>query len=171
MGRLLLILALTGAALLLISLAAGEVETLVSVQVGYWSAVAVVLSSFASYRRMVDRRLAAGAVPEERDGLEKIEDPYELYDEENASGPETPREMLREEKKRLKQSRRSAGETARDALPAFSLWRLLAYGLLAGGFVMLQQSHRMRLAPYLLSLSVPIVVSVTYLMWRKDRDA
>ena len=101
MKRLLLVLAVGGILLLALTLIVGSREVLVSAQVGYWSAVLVVLASFGSYRRMVRARLEAGAIPangSDRDALEKIEDP----------SISTERRMDRQ-KKRGSLSRRSSG--------------------------------------------------------------
>ncbi len=143
-----------------------------SSQIAFWTSLAVVLASFGSYRRMVAQRIEAGMVAsEERDPLEKIEDPYELYDEEETEPSENFREMVKEEKRRMKAQRRSPMKVARDAVPAFSLWRLGAYGLLVLGFFYLQGRGVLSLPVYLLSLALPIVLTVWVLLQSGVRDA
>jgi hypothetical protein len=156
---------------------AGTPKVLISAQVGYWSAVLVVLASFGSYRRMVRARLEAGAIPadgSDRDTLEKIEDPFDLYGEEEAPAAEEPKplkEIVREEKARMKKQRRSPLEAARDAAPAFSLWRLGAYGMLVLGFFLLRDNHWLHLGAYLGSLALPIALAVWSLMKTEGRHA
>jgi hypothetical protein len=168
--RLLLVLAVGGILLLALTLIAGSREALLSAQVGYWSAVLVVLASFGSYRRMVRARLEAGAIPangSDRDTLEKIEDPFDLYGEEDEPAEEERKplkEIVREEKARMKKQRRSPLATARDAAPAFSLWRLGAYGVLVLGFFLLRDNHWLHLGAYLGSLALPIALAVWSLM-------
>ena len=177
MRVLLLTLTAGGGLLLLITLLTPERSFLFSAQVGYWSAVLVVLASFESYRRMVRRRLEAGAVPDngsDRDVIDKLEDPYDLYsedDEEKRSEEKSLRETIREEKKRMKKNRRSPMATARDAVPAFSFWRLGAYGVLVLGFFFLRDQKMLHLGAYLLSLGLPIVLAVWSLMRTEGRRA
>lgn len=172
MRRLLLILLITDLLLAIGALGWGGEPGLYSSQVAFWTSLLVVAASFGSYRRMVRRRLEQGMVaPEERDLLDKVEDPYELYDEDGETPPEDFKEAIREEKKRMKAQRRSPVKVARDAVPAFSLWRIGAYGLLAVGFFFLQSNGYLRIPVYLLSLAIPIVVTVWVLVTEGGRDA
>jgi hypothetical protein len=176
MGRLVVLLAAGSLLLLLITLAFGERATVASSQVGYWSAALVVLASFGSYRRMVRRRLEAGMVPEsgaDRDVIDKMEDPFALYDEKTESSPEisSAKETIREEKARLKKRRRSPLAVARDSVPAFSPGRLGAYGVLVLGFFFLRNQGLLQVGAYLGSLALPIVLAVWYLMMTEARNA
>jgi len=177
MRRLLLMLTAGAALLFFVTLLASDRSVLFSAQTGYWSAVLVVLASFESYRRMVRSRLEAGAVPDtgaDRDVIDKLEDPFDLYaeDEEEKPGEEKSlRETIREEKARMKKNRRSPLATARDAVPAFSLWRLGAYGVLVLGFFFLRDQKLLHLGAYLPSLGLPIVLTVWYLMGTERRRA
>ncbi|GEM_PF-1235707 len=169
MGRLVTILMAAAVLLALaIWIAGGRLAVLASAQVGFWSAALVVLTSFGSYRRMVRRRLEAGMVPDagaERDTVDRLEDPYDLYSEEEGSEPqESLRETIRREKAHLKKNRRSPFTVARDAVPAFSLWRLGAYGVLVLGFFWLKGSGLLSLGAYLPSLALPIILAVWILM-------
>ncbi|WP_456457734.1 hypothetical protein [Nitratifractor sp.] len=177
MRRLILILGLVDLLLAIVAFMAGGVPALVSSQVGFFSALLVVAASFGSYRRMVRQRLEAGMVaPQTRDSIDRMEDPYGLYDEESGSGEgeetsENFREIVREEKARLKKSRRSPAKVARDAVPAFSPWRLGAYALLVLGFFFLRGKGWLLLAAYLPALALPIVVTVWFLLGREGADA
>jgi len=176
MRRLLPTLGIGAVLLLLATLLSPERSILVSAQLAYWSSVLVVLASFGSYRRMVRKRLEAGMVPEtgaDRDSIDKLEDPYDLYgDEEEAPEPERSlRETIREEKRRMKKNRRSPMATARDAVPAFSFWRLGAYGVLVLGFFFLRAQGMLHLGAYLLSLGLPIVLAVWTLMRTEESHA
>ena len=152
---------------------AGGVPALASMQVGFFSSLLVVAASFGSYRRMVRRRLEAGmAAPEDRDVIDRMEDPYGLDDDESGETEEERnlREIVRDEKARLKKARRSPAQAARDAVPAFSLWRLGAYALLVAGFFFLQGRGILVLAAYLPALALPIVVTVWTLVSRGGDD-
>ena len=160
---------------LLLAIAAmgwGGLPALYSSQVAFWTSLLVVAASFGSYRRMVRKRLEQGMVaPEERDLLDKMEDPYGLYEEEEERKPEDFREAIKEEKKRMKAERRSPVKVARDAVPSFSLWRVGAYGALVLGFFFLQNNGYLVIPVYLLSLGLPIVLSVGVLVSTGARDA
>ncbi|WP_457606566.1 hypothetical protein [Nitratifractor sp.] len=172
MRRIALTLGIGAVLLLAIAYLTGGASAALSSQVGYWSSVLVVAASMGSYRRMVRQRLEAGMVGvEERDPLEKIDDPHGLYEEEEPAVPETPREMVREEKARLKKQRRSPLQVGRDAVPAFSFWRLGAYGILVLGFFILLGLGMMNLAAYLPALALPIVLVVWQLVTTGGRDA
>ncbi len=174
MRRLILILGVADLLLAIVAFVAGGVPALASSQVGFFSSLLVVAASFGSYRRMVRQRLAAGmAAPETRDNIDRMEDPYGIYDDEESGAPESPenfREIVREEKARLKKSRRSPAKVARDAVPAFSPWRLGAYALLVLGFFFLRGKGWLVLAAYLPALALPIVVTVWFLLGREGAD-
>ena len=175
MRQTLLTLLAGGVILLLLTLLTGEAGVIASAQVGYWSSALVVLASFGSYRRMVLRRLEARSIPvtgADRDVIDRLEDPYALYSEEEAAQEDdrSAREMIREEKARMKKQRRSPAAAARDAAPAFSFWRLGAYGVLAAGFFLLHGSRLLHLGAYLPALALPIVLAVWSLMRRESGD-
>jgi hypothetical protein len=167
-------LALIGAdtVLGLIALASGE-HWLINTQIGFFTSTLVIGASMLSYARMVRQRLDAGDYTrtDQRDTLDKLEDPFELYDDETppntAEEPEAIREAIREEKRRLKTQRRSVAQTVRDSRPFVSFYRIGAYGALVLGFMYLQGHHLLRIVPYLIGLGVPVVVIVLMLTTRK----
>jgi hypothetical protein len=69
----------------------------------------------------------------------------------------------------MKKQRRSPLRTAKDAAPAFSLWRLGAYGILVLGFFLLRDNGWLHLGAYLGSLALPIVLAVWTLMRTEGR--
>ncbi len=166
-----------GILLLFLTLLLGDRAVTASAQVAYWSSTLVVLASFRSYRRMVQQRLEAGMIPEtgaDRDLIDRIEDPHDLYTDtetEEENGEKPLREMIRDEKRRIRAQRRSPLQTARDTVPAFSPWRLGAYGVLAVGFFFLQSRHWLHLGAYLIALALPVVLAVWSLMRQESGDA
>ncbi len=162
MQRVVLTLLAGGALLLLLGLILGDSRLLASTQLGYWSSALVVLASFGTYRQMVQRRLEAQSIPTDqadRDSIDLIDDPHDLYSEEEDTEL-TAREQIRAEKERLKRSRRSFKATARDAVPAFSIRRLGAYGVLVLGFFFLNSTHLLDIASYLAALALPIFLAI-----------
>jgi len=136
----------------------------------YISASAVILASFSSYRQMVISRLNDNMIPEEdRDTLDKIEDPHRLY-EDNQDSQKSPSEILKEEKIALKKSRRKLSELFKDSIPALSPLKILSYLLLAGLFIWLKDSGNMNLGVYLISLSFPILIVIFTLISKESKD-
>ena len=140
---------------------------LVNSQVGFVTSSFVMLGSMLSYQSMVQGRLNVGAIPDdERDTLDKLEDPYELYDEEKIKNDEekTLVEVVKEERENLKKSRRSLWQTTKDSKASLSFYRLGAYGLLVFGFFYLNSNNFLDIPIYLVSLGLPSIISVVMLM-------
>ena len=151
----------------------GETYWLVNSQVAFISSSFVMLASMKSYKNMVNGRLNVGSIPDdERDTLDKLEDPYDLYDEEQTSDEEkTLVEVVKEERANLKKSRRSILETTKDAKPSFSFYRLAAYAVLIFGFFYLNSNHLLVIMPYLIFLSVPTIIIVVMLMKSVEKNS
>lgn len=135
----------------------------VNSQVAFISSSLVMFASMLSYRAMVERGLNAGvAIDNERDTLDKLEDPYDLYDEERQplNDEKSLKEVVLEERQKLKKSRRSVWQTTKDAKASFSLYRLSAYIILILGFFYLNANQLLELWPYLTFLSLPPIIIV-----------
>jgi len=148
--------------IILVCILFGERSWLFSSQIGYWSAALVMFASMASYRRMVDQRLGQGAIPydDDRDMIDKIGDPHDLYSEDTENIAQT----IQEEKAKLKANRRSIGEVAKDSKASLSPFRILSYALLVGGFFLLEHYHTLHIPSYLISLGLPMIVTVNTLI-------
>lgn len=145
----------------------GEEHWLINSQVGFITSSFVMLGSMLSYRSMVEGRLNVGAIPDDgRDTLDKLEDPYELYDEEQVKNDKdkTLVEVVKEERENLKKNRRSLWQTTKDAKASLSFYRLGAYGLLVFGFFYLNSTEFLDIPIYLLSLGLPSIISVVVLI-------
>ena len=146
---------------------------LINSQVAFLSTSLIMLASMKSYKNMVSNALHAGAVADDgRDTLDKLEDPYDLYDEENESvGGDCHRtlvEVVKEERENLKKSSRSIWETTKDAKASFSFYRLTAYAFLVLGFFYLNNNQTLELIPYLSFLAIPLFVVVFSLLDNKE---
>ena len=139
----------------------------VSALTAFVSASLITLASINSYRKMVESRLESGIIPEEeRDDLDRIEDPHRLYEDEETDNMDAS-EILKEEKIKLKQSRRGVKETVKDSIPALSPAKIISYLILALGFIWLKNSGMMILYAYLISLSIPMFVIIYILISEK----
>ena len=139
---------------------------LINSQVAYLSTSFIMLASIKSYKNMVAKALKAGAVTDDgRDTLDKLEDPYDLYDEVKENNEEkTLQEVVKEERANLKKNRRTIWETTKDAKASFSFYRLTAYAFLVLGFFYLNGNHILELIPYLSFLAIPLFVVVFSLL-------
>jgi hypothetical protein len=136
-------------------------------QVAFFSSSLVMLASMFSYSKFVQKGVEAGVGSgDNRDTLDKLEDPYDLYDETEPNEHEEPdlKEVVAQERANLKKSRRSMLETAKDVKSSFSFYRLSAYALLVLGFFYLNSNNILTLIPYLISLSLPPLVILFILM-------
>jgi hypothetical protein len=145
----------------------GEEHWLINTQMGFIPSAFVMLGSMLSYRSMVQGRLNVGAIPDdERDTLDALEDPYDLYDEElkKDDGEKTLVEVVKEERQNLKKSRRSVWQTTKDSKASFSFYRLASYLVLIFGFFYLNNNQLLEIPVYLFSLAIPTIVIVSVLM-------
>ena len=157
--------------IILFCMLSGNRNWLYTTQIGFVTSALVIAASMASYRRMIEKRLEYGAVPveDERDKLDKIDDPYDLYsDEVIAEEKELSREefveVVNEEKEKQKANRRSISEVIKDTRAFLSFYRIGAYGLLILGFFYLNRNDYLHIPSYFFALSVPPVIVVIMLM-------
>ncbi len=145
---------------------------LLNTQIAFVSSSLVLAASAFSYSQMVYRRLESGTgIPEDdRDEIDKLEDPHALYADIDQSDPATLKEAIREEKQRMKQHRRSLLQTMKDSSPSLSLIRLGAYLLLFIGFFYLSGNRLLHIPSYLIGLSLPIVTVVALLLNNKKES-
>jgi hypothetical protein len=170
MGNAIKVLLIVDALLAFVAYFLGGKPWLLNTQIGFITSSLVMLGSAWSYQSMVQGRLHVGAIPDdERDTLDKLEDPYDLYDDEKVKNDEekTLPEVVKEERENLKKSRRSFWETTKDAKASFSLYRLGAYLLLIMGFFYLNNNKLLDIPSYLFSLFLPMIVIVMVLMRKK----
>jgi len=142
-------------------------DALYSFLVAFSTSAIVVLASFKNYKDMVEKRVALSNKEEfdDRDTIDKIDDPYNLYDEvpeidENKS----LKDIIKEEKAELKKSKRAIKDVVKDSARAFNYIRLLAYAVLVFGFFILLKSNNLNMLYYLVTLVLPNLVAVLFLL-------
>jgi len=135
--------------------------------VAYLTSSLILIASFKSYKSMVDKRLEYASADEfdDRDSIDKLEDPYNLYNEDEIIEDEnlTTKELIKREKMLLKQNRRSIKSFLKDSSRAFSFLRLGAYAIFIFGFFYLLKSNLLSLPFYLATIIVPNIIVVVYL--------
>ncbi|HFU75377.1 MAG TPA: hypothetical protein ENK99_03755 [Campylobacterales bacterium] len=143
---------------------------LINSQIGFITSSLVMIASIISYRNMVKSRVDTGIVVgvDNRDTIEKIEDPYDLYNQDVSEDDKPISEIVKEEKEKLKKNRRSIWQVAKDSKASLSFYRLGAYSLLILGFFYLNNNHKLDITSYLFALLIPPVIIIITLI-RKIR--
>jgi len=156
--------------LIVISITFGSKVWLYNTQIGFISATLVVFASMLSYRRMINTSIAngVGEIDDSKDVIDKLDDPHDLYSEDVVQEEENFADVVKEEKAKQKQNRRSLGQTLKDSKAAFSLYRLGAYGLLVLGFMYLNRHELLYIPSYIIALSLPPLIIVVILLTQKD---
>lgn len=161
--------------LLLLSVIFGGKIWAYNTQIGFISATLIMVASVISYRRMVNTRVEHGIVTmdDSKDVIDKLEDPYDLYSEEmpEEEKSEDLAEVVKEEKQKLKENKRSLGQTLKDTKAALSIYRLGAYGVLILGFMYLNRQGLLHIPSYLLALSLPPMIIVIMLVTQKENHS
>jgi hypothetical protein len=137
-----------------------SLEFFLNLQVAFLSSFFVIIGSSYAYKKMVINDGASEMFEGERDLLDTIEDPHELYEQNDIN--DAPFEELdlktivKEEKKKIKTF--SLGSMKKGVKGSTSLFRLLPYLFLVLGFIALSNNEMLSIAIYLPSLLVGIVV-------------
>jgi len=146
---------------------------LVNTQVAFFCSLAITVGTFLSYRRMVKRRLEAGAYVLEEEEEKEPDDPHGLWKEESTSPPLDVKTMIEEEKERQKQEKKGllARSHLSSALPSFLFpYRLLGYVALIVGFLVLRRHEMFEVVPFVIGLGVvPLTALLTLLVLGKGR--
>lgn len=136
----------------------------INLEVGFLSAFLIIIGSSYAYSRMVDSQVVHGNYEEKRDTLDTIEDPHELYDDEEINDAPVEeldlKAIVKEEKAKIKTfSLKSAKYGAKGSV---SMFRIVPYIFLILGFIALKNNGLLELWYYLPALSVGIIIgSVT----------
>ena len=158
--------------LLVVAVIFFDIKVVYSTQIGYISSTLVMIASIISYRRMVNARVKEKIITmdDTRDTIDKLEDPYDLYSEDVVDDEKSLSEMVKEEKKKLKKSRRSLYQTLRDTKAALSIYRLSSYALLIIGFLYLNRQQLLDIPAYIIALGIPSVILVWVLIKEKEEE-
>ncbi len=135
--------------------------------VGFVTSSLVILASFKSYKNAVNNRIEVNLATieiDDRDLIDKIDDPYNLYDKSEADENIDIQEVIKEEKKLLKKSKRGFLETLKSSATAFSFYRLVAYVIFVSGFFYLLKGDKLSIISYLATIFLPNMIVIIYLL-------
>ena len=139
-----------------------------SLLIGYFTSSLIMMASMKSYQTFVERSVSMGLIPDdERDTIDKVEDPYMLFDDEeiDESKDKDLVEVVKEERAKLKGNGRSFLDVLKDSKTSLSPYRLLAYVSMIMGFIYLQKNEILDIKTYLISISIPMIVVIISLIW------
>ena len=171
--KLLITLILADLIILGVTLLFFDIEILWNTQIGFISSTLIMIASMISYRRMVNARVEHNiiTVDDSKDVIDKLEDPYDLYSEEikeEECDKKAFSEVVKEEKKKLKENKRTLFQILKDTKAALSVYRLSAYAVLILGFLYLNRHGLLHIPSYIVALSIPPVIIVAILLSNKE---
>jgi hypothetical protein len=125
----------------------------VNMQVGFISSFIVIILSLFGYKKMVENKIAlTDENLIERDVIDKIEDPYDLYDDYDD-------EKLCQKTSKLKENIKHVKTSARGY---FSIYRIGGYTLFFISFLMLIKSGYFLFLPFIIGISIMPLGTLIY---------
>jgi hypothetical protein len=138
-----------------------NINFFLSSQAGFISSLLVTLASYRGYKKMVEHKVAIGDIPkEDRDEFDKIDDKFKLYDEKNQNKELDFKEVLAQEKVKIKGFKKSITNTKKSFFAFISPFRLFAYLFLTASFLYLNTHHMLDIFGFLVGISVVSLVSL-----------
>jgi hypothetical protein len=144
-------------------------KVLYNTQIGFISSSLVMIGSMFGYKKMVDTRVEYDIITTDidKDVIEKLEDPYDLYSPTQEEDVEDIAKAIKEEKARLKANKRGLFQTLKDTKASLSIYRVTAYALLIIGFMYLNRHSLLHIPSYIIALGIPSIVVATFMMIHK----
>lgn len=134
---------------------------LLNIQVAFISSLIISITTFLSYQRSVNKRLDSDFdsidTLEQRDKIDEIDDPYDLYSEDGVQeekelSAHEIKTIIKEEKSRV--SRNSFKNTLQSGTSFISIYRVVGYSLLILGFFALVNHNIFNPIAYLVGLFI-----------------
>lgn len=165
--------------LIIFSITQYNLTWFLNTQVAFIGSLSVTIASFLSYRKNIQNRLSnldtsKHSMIEDRDKVDEIDDPYDLYSDheeipEEELTPEKIKEILDEEKKNVKKN--SFKNTIFSAGGFVSIYRLVGYAFLIFGFFALNNNKLFLPIPFLIGLGiVPISVLAAKFIFKTNQE-
>jgi len=137
---------------------------LINTQVAFISSMIVIFASFFSYKGMIEKRLENGEIPEDRDELDKIDDKFRLFEEEEFDKELSKDEFVKYYKTQRKKSsniKQSLLNLFKSGRGIFNPFRLMAYALLCIAMLFLIKNSLFSAVPFLVGIgAIPISIII-----------
>lgn len=127
---------------------------MISLFVAIFSTALILFASKLSYKNYVKRE-SENHNPDDRDFIDKVYDPYDLYSDENQADM-NEKEILNDNKKHigLLKNKKEIFKT----LPVhFSIFRIFAYIIFVIGFISLKDNNLLEIGYYILGVTIAIL--------------
>lgn len=134
-----------------------------SFEIAMISSAMITIGSLYAYRNMIRSKVGEVDPEDHKDSIDRLDDPYDLYEDERDLEIADVKEMIKAEKKLQKQA--TMENTVKNISAMVSVYRLAPYAFFALGFIVLQNNHMMQLLAYLIGLAYGIIIG--YLVARE----
>ena len=129
---------------------------LLNFEIAFFVAVLIIYASYQGYQKMINHSVENDIHMEVKGPLEKIEDPYDLYDDEDEdSSAELDQKEL---KKRMKKD--GLKKMVKTSAGHLSWKRLASYALLVITFIALKNNELLSISGYLIGLTAGMITAV-----------
>lgn len=137
--------------------------------VAFFSSALIIFASRKSYQRYVEKSLDNGVYGvDDRDTLDKIDDPFDLYSDEVVENEKSEKEILKEEKKKVSIIKQKK-EILKTLPVNLSILRLVSYALLVFGFIYLKESSNLNITLYLSGITAGIL-TISIWSWYNQKE-
>ncbi len=125
-------------------------------QIAFFSSLFITMASYFSYKRLIEKRVALNAESyDDRDEVDKIDDPHDLYSPEIKEDENRDlQEVIKEERAKIGGVKNTATNLAQSAGGIFSPFRIASYLFLFLGFLYLANNELLNIFAYLVGLFV-----------------
>lgn len=165
--------------LLILSVSLYDLIWFLNSQVAFIGSLCVTIASFLSYRKNIQNRLSnldtsRDMMTEDRDKIDEIDDPYDLYSEyeeipEEELTPAKIKEIIDAEKKNV--TKNSFKNTLFSVGGFVSIYRIAGYAFLIFGFFALKNNELFLPIPFLIGLGVvPISVLAAKFIFKTNQE-
>lgn len=152
----LLILIVMGLDLILIMIAYSQGgHWMINSQLSFASSLLVTLASYYSYKKVIEKRVALDIESyDDRDEVDKLDDPFDLYSEEIVDSEKDLVEVVKEERAKVTSLKQTATNLSKTVGGAFSPFRLGSYLFLFLAFLYLVNNQLFYVWAYVSGLFV-----------------
>ncbi|WP_187648248.1 hypothetical protein [Nitrosophilus labii] len=140
---------------------------ILNTQVALISSLIVTGGSFLGYRRVVLKRAKEQNILDDKDLIDKIEDPYNLYEEELKESQIDAKQIFEEEKKRLKSPKESIKNFILTSSGFLSIYRIFGYLFLVVSVLILIDKKMFDAIAYMVGLSLVPISAMVFTFVRK----
>lgn len=147
---------------------------LVNTQSAFFSSVIITFGSYLGYKKNIQRRVENAQVDtDEPDVIDKMEDPYDLYSQINEKEDLTKeeiKEIITDEKKKLRNPVQSFKNTMFSVGGFASVYRIVGYLLLVISFFYLNNNQLFSAIPFLFGLFIVPFITIVSSLVLKIKD-